>query len=185
MNQLKAIESKIFELRGQKVMLDRDLAQMYGVETRILNQAVKRNISRFPEDFMFQLNDEEWRNLKSQIVISSWGGVRKNPLAFTEQGVAMLSSVLKSEIAIQVNIAIMRAFVSVRKMLNQPPADSFAVLEKRVAKLEQYMDEVIGDFNDINEDTRMQLELINESLAELQTGNKKSENGIRRKIGFK
>lgn len=98
MNQLKAIESKIFELRGQKVMLDRDLAQMYGVETRILNQAVKRNISRFPEDFMFQLNDEEWRNLKSQIVISSWGGVRKNPLAFTEQGVAMLSSVLKSEI---------------------------------------------------------------------------------------
>ena len=129
MNQLKAIESKIFELRGQKVMLDRDLAQMYGVETRILNQAVKRNISRFPEDFMFQLNEEEWRNLKSQIVISSWGGVRKNPLAFTEQGVAMLSSVLKSEIAIQVNIAIMRAFVSVRKMLNQPPADSFAVLE--------------------------------------------------------
>lgn len=98
MNQLKAIESKIFELRGQKVMLDRDLAQMYGVETRILNQAVKRNISRFPEDFMFQLNDEEWRNLKSQIVISSWCGVRKNPLAFTEQGVAMLSSVLKSEI---------------------------------------------------------------------------------------
>lgn len=185
MNQLKAIESKIFELRGQKVMLDRDLAQMYGVETRILNQAVKRNISRFPEDFMFQLNEEEWRNLKSQIVISSWGGVRKNPLAFTEQGVAMLSSVLKSEIAIQVNIAIMRAFVSVRKMLNQPPADNFAVLEKRVAKLEQYMDEVIGDFNDINEDTRMQLELINESLAELQTGNKKSENGIRRKIGFK
>ena len=183
MNQLKAIESKIFELRGQKVMLDRDLAQMYGVETRILNQAVKRNISRFPEDFMFQLNEEEWRNLKSQIVISSWGGVRKNPLAFTEQGVAMLSSVLKSEIAIQVNI--MRAFVSVRKMLNQPPADSFAVLEKRVAKLEQYMDEVIGDFNDINEDTRMQLELINESLAELQTGNRKSENGIRRKIGFK
>jgi len=140
MNQLKAIESKIFELRGQKVMLDRDLAQMYGVETRILNQAVKRNISRFPEDFMFQLNEEEWRNLKSQIVISSWGGVRKNPLAFTEQG---------------------------------------------VAKLEQYMDEVIGDFNDINEDTRMQLEPINESLAELQTGNKKSENGIRRKIGFK
>lgn len=168
MNQLKAIESKIFELRGQKVMLDRDLAQMYGVETRILNQAVKRNISRFPEDFMFQLNDEEWRNLKSQIVISSWDGVRKNPLA-----------------AIQVNIAIMRAFVSVRKMLNQPPADSFAALEKRVAKLEQYMDEVIGDFNDINEDTRMQLELINESLAELQPGNKKSENGIPNKIGFK
>lgn len=112
-------------------------------------------------------------------------GLRRKPFAFTEQGVAMLSSVLKSEIAIQVNIAIMRAFVSVRKMLNQPPADSFAVLEKRVAKLEQYMDEVIGDFNDINEDTRMQLELIDESLAELQTGNKKSENGIRRKIGFK
>ena len=187
MNQLKAIESKIFELRGLKVMLDRDLAQMYGVETRILNQAVKRNISRFPEDFMFRLNEEEFQNWKSQIVISNSirMGLRRKPFAFTEQGVAMLSSVLKSEIAIQVNIAIMRAFVSVRKMLNQPPADSFAVLEKRVAKLEQYMDEVIGDFNDINEDTRMQLELINESLAELQTGNKKSENGIRRKIGFK
>lgn len=142
MNQLKAIESKIFELRGQKVMLDRDLAQMYGVETRILNQAVKRNISRFPEDFMFQLNEEEFQNWKSQIVISNSIRMvlRRKPLAFTEQG---------------------------------------------VAELEQYMDEVIGDFNDINEDTRMQLEPINESLAELQTGNKKSENGIRRKIGFK
>ncbi|MDE6877575.1 MAG: ORF6N domain-containing protein, partial [Odoribacter sp.] len=94
MNQLQTIQSKIYEIRGQRVMLDRDLAELYQVETRVLNQAVKRNIERFPEDFMFQLTEEEWQILKSQIVISSWGGIRKLPYAFTEQGVAMLSSVL-------------------------------------------------------------------------------------------
>ena len=93
------IQSKIYEIRGQQVMFDFDLAALYQVETRILNQSVKRNIKRFPEDFMFQLTVEEWQNLKSQFVISSWGGVRKLPYAFTEQGVAMLSSVLNSDIA--------------------------------------------------------------------------------------
>src|SRR3954470_23466705 len=104
------IVEKIYSLRGVKVMLDKDLAEMYGVEVRALNQSVKRNFTRFPEDFMFQLNNEEWHNLKSQFVISSYGGVRKLPFAFTEQGVAMLSSVLRSERAIQVNIQIIRVY---------------------------------------------------------------------------
>ena len=93
MNELQLIQSKIYEIRGLKVMLDRDLAEMYGVETRVLNQAIKRNYERFPEDFMFQLQPEEWNNLKSQIVTSRWGGTRKIPYVFTELGVAMLSSV--------------------------------------------------------------------------------------------
>jgi len=112
------IERSILFIRGQKVMLSTHLAELYGVEPRVLVQAVKRNIERFPDDFMFQLTDEEFKNLKSQIVISSWGGLRRaNPYAFTEQGVAMLSSVLHSKRAVQVNIAIMRAFVRLREMI--------------------------------------------------------------------
>ncbi len=113
----EAVTSKIYLIRGQKVMLDKDLAEMYQVETRILNQAVKRNPDRFPEDFMFQLNETEFENLKSQIVISRWGGIRKSPFAFTEQGVAMLSSVLNSAVAIKVNIQIIRIFTRMREML--------------------------------------------------------------------
>ena len=112
MNQVELIQSKIYEIRGQKVMLDKDLAGLYQVEVRTLNQAVKRNIKRFPADFMFQLTSAEWEILKSQFVTSNWGGVRKLPFAFTEQGLAMLSGVLNSDIAIEVNIGIMRAFVS-------------------------------------------------------------------------
>ena len=116
--QQEAIEGKIYMIRGHKVMLSTDLAELYEVEPRVLVQAVKRNIDRFPSDFMFQLNEVEFENLKSQIVTSSWGGLRRaNPYAFTEQGVAMLSSVLHSKRAIQVNIAIMRAFVKLREML--------------------------------------------------------------------
>jgi len=112
------IEKAILLIRGQKVMLDADLAELYGVETRVLVQAVKRNIERFPEDFMFQLSQEEFTILRSQIVTSSdWGGRRYPPYAFTEQGVAMLSSVLRSQRAIQVNIEIMRAFIRLRQML--------------------------------------------------------------------
>ena len=111
------IESKIFFIRSRKIMLDRDLAEMYDVETRSLIQAVKRNLYRFPEDFMFQLNSEENKNLRSQFVISSWGGRRYFPYAFTEQGVAMLSSVLNSRRAIEVNIQIMRTFTKLRKMI--------------------------------------------------------------------
>jgi hypothetical protein len=111
------IEKRIYFIRGVKVMLDRDLAELYEVETRVLNQAVRRHIKRFPEDFMFQLTKTEFNNLISQIVISSWGGVRKMPLAFTEQGVAMLSGILNSDRAIEVNIQIMRAFVKLRHMI--------------------------------------------------------------------
>jgi phage regulator Rha-like protein len=111
------IENRILIIRGRKVMLDRDLAMLYGVETFNLNKAVKRNIDRFPEDFMFQLNNEEFKNLIFHFGISSWGGTRKLPYAFTENGVAMLSSVLNSKRAIQVNIQIMRTFTKIREML--------------------------------------------------------------------
>jgi len=128
------IEKRIFLLRGQKVMLSTHLAELYEVEPRVLMQAVKRNLSRFPGDFMFQLSEREFSILKSQIVISSWGGARRaKPYAFTEQGVAMLSSVLNSERAVQVNIAIMRAFVKLRLMLasNQRLARRLDALEKK------------------------------------------------------
>ena len=113
----ETIVEKIYIIGGQKVMLDRDLAEMYGVEVKRLNQAVKRNLVRFPQDFMFQLTQGEFQNLKSQIVTSSWGGARKPPYAFTEQGVAMLSSVLNSETAIQVNIQIIRLFTKMKHMI--------------------------------------------------------------------
>jgi len=111
------IVEKVYFIRGMKVMLDKDLAEMYGVEVRILNQAVKRKIQRFPDDFMFQITASEWQNLKSQFVISSWGGSRTLPFAFTEQGVAMLSSVLNSDIAIEVNIQIIRVFTKMKALL--------------------------------------------------------------------
>ena len=113
----EAVATKILLVRGKKVMLDRELAKLYGVGTRDLNKAVKRNLQRFPEDFMFQLTEEEAKNLMFQFGTSSWGGTRKSPFVFTEQGVAMLSSVLKSKRAIYVNIAIMRAFVKLREVL--------------------------------------------------------------------
>ena len=127
------IENAIFLIRDNKVMLDQDLAAMYGVETRVLVQAVKRNLDRFPEDFMFQLSKDEFANLKSQIVISSWGGRRTRPYAFTEQGVAMLSSVLRSKRAILVNIEIMRTFVRLRRILatHEELACKLAALERR------------------------------------------------------
>ena len=111
------VTSKIYIVRNKKIMLDRDLAELYEVETRVLNQAVSRNIERFPEEFMFQLTLEAFEILKSQIVTSSWGGTRKMPFAFTEYGVAMLSSVLRSKRAIQVNIQIMLVFSKIREML--------------------------------------------------------------------
>ncbi|MDI6735574.1 MAG: ORF6N domain-containing protein [bacterium] len=120
MNQLipgERIESKILFIREQKVMLDRDLAELYGVSTKVLLQAVKRNIERFPQDFMFQITKEEFKILRSQIVTSSWGGRRYLPYAFTEHGILMLSSVLNSKRAILINIQIMRAFTRLRKIL--------------------------------------------------------------------
>lgn len=113
--ELTTIKNSIHEIRGKRVILDNELAKMYEIETRVLKQAVRRNLDRFPEDFMFELTEEEMKNLTSQFVMSSWGGTRHGTFAFTKQGVAVLSSVLKSKLAIQINISIMRAFVMMRQ----------------------------------------------------------------------
>ena len=184
MDVLQLIQRKIYEIRGQKVMLDFDLAEMYGTETKVLKQSVKRNIERFPPDFMFELTKEEFNTLRSQIVTSNKrGGTRYMPFAFTELGVAMLSSILNSDVAIEINISIMRAFVAIRQLAANPPADRVGELERQMQELRAYMEEVFADYNDINEDTRMQLELINQTLAELQT-RKKIEEKPRNPIGF-
>lgn len=184
MNELQIIQNKIYEIRGQKVMLDRDLAEMYGVETRALNQAVKRNAERFPEDFMFQMTNEEVEIWKSQIVMSNSikMGIRRNPYAFTELGVAMLSSVLNSKTAIQINMGIMRAFVTIRQMItDNSPLNRLSTLEKNFNELKQDLEEIFADYNDINEDTRAQIEAINTTLAELQA---KPADKPRRTVGF-
>lgn len=132
---IERVERLILLLRGEKVLLGQQLAELYGVPVKVMIQAVKRNRDRFPEDFMFQLSREEFNHLKSQFVTSSWGGLRRAlPYAFTEQGVAMLSSVLRSKRAVQVNVAIMRAFVSLRRMLagNESLARKLAELERRL-----------------------------------------------------
>ena len=159
---------------------------MYEVETRVLNQAVKRNIERFPDDFMFQLTAEEWQKMSSQFVMTSRSKRPKTamPLAFTEHGVVMLSSVLRSNIAIQTSILIVRAFVAIRQLIANPPVDRVGELEKQMKELKDYIEEVFTDYNDINEDTRMQLELINRTLAELQA-RKKIEEKPRNPIGFR
>lgn len=177
------IQSKIYEIRGQQVMIDKDLAGLYQVEVKRLNESVKRNLKRFPEDFMFQLTTEEWLNLKSQFATSSWGGTRKLPYAFTELGVSMLSSILNSELAIEVNINIMRAFVAVRRFIANPPVDRVSKLQNELKELKSYIEEVFTDYNDINEDTRVQLELINRTLAELQA-QKRLADSPRNPIGF-
>ena len=185
MNQLELIQSKIYEIRGQRVMLDFDLAELYQVETRVLNQAVKRNIDRFPEDFMFQVTAEEWVVISSQFVMTSRNKRPKSalPLAFTEHGVVMLSSVLRSDIAVQTSVLITRAFVAMRQIIANSPVIMSAQLQKEMKELKEYIEDVFADPNDINEDTRMQIELINQVLAELQVHKKLSEK-TRRPIGF-
>lgn len=159
---IERIVEKIYFIREQKMMLDQDLAELYGVETKHIVQAVKRNKERFPDDFMFQLNIEEFRNLRSQNVTSSWGGRRYAPFAFTEQGVAMLSSVLKSEQAVKVNIAIMRAFVALRKM-----ALNYADILKKVEDMEKKYDK--------------QFKAVFEAIKELMIP---PEKNLKSKIGF-
>ncbi|WP_195348484.1 ORF6N domain-containing protein [Bacteroides nordii] len=182
--ELQFIQSKIYEIRGQKVMLDRDLAELYGIETKRLKEAVRRNLRRFPVDFMFELNRKEFEFLRSQIAFSNGrGGLRYMPFAFTEQGVAMLSSVLNSDVAIEVNISIMRAFVAVRQLISNPPVNDLAKLQSEIQELKGYIEEVFAGYNDINDDTRMQIELINRTLAELQT-KEKDASKPRNPIGF-
>lgn len=186
MNELQLIQSKIYEVRGQKVILDRDLAELYNVTTSNLNKAVKRNIRRFPDDFMFQLTKAEFDELKTNLIFqngtSNWGGTRKLPYAFTEQGLAMLSGLLNSDIAIKVNINIMRAFVAIRQMIaDNSPLKRLSTLEKNFNELKQDLEEIFADYNDINEDTRAQIEAINTTLAELQA---KPKNTPRSPVGF-
>ena len=220
MNELETIRSRIHEIRGRRVMLDFDLAAMYGVEVKRLNEQVKRNIERFPDDFMFQLTKGEWEILKSQIATSNSAEnqtddalrsqivtannadnqvdnklrsqiattkqtsmKRYQPYAFTEQGVAMLSSVLRSPLAIQVNIGIMRAFVEMRRRVSavSDAQSDVAQLRKDFEELKQDIEDMLRDQNDINESTRAQLDAISTALAELQS---KGPDKPRRKIGF-
>ena len=213
MDELQNIQSKIYVIRGQRVMLDFDLAKSYNVETKALNQAAKRNYKRFEgEEFMFQLTKEEWKifanshstilrnsdsidsfsddyNLRSQIVTSrfsdKWGGNRRPPYAFTEIGVAMLSSVLKSEVAIQANRKIMKAFIAFRHLSELPLAATYLDLRKQIEDIRNEMNEILADQNDINESTRAQLDAISTALAELQASRSQNETlNKRRPIGF-
>lgn len=184
--ELQIIQNKIYEIRGQKVMLDFDLAEMYGTETKYLKRSVKNNIQRFPVDFMFELTKEEFHSLRCQnCTLNSGRGKHPKylPYVFTELGVSMLSSVLNSNLAIEINISIMRAFVAVRKMIANPPTDKISDLEKEVKELKTFIEEAFTDYNDINEDTRVQLELINRTLAELQSQKKLSDRP-RNPIGY-
>lgn len=210
MDELEPIKRKIYVIRGQRVMLDRDLADMYGVETKALNQAVKRNAKRFEgDDFMFRLTKDEakqavlWSqsvtlenpaeirflgdsgNLKSQSVTINKGRGQHSkylPYAFTELGVAMLSSVLHSETAISINRDIMRAFVAFRHLAMQPLPDSNAELRREIEAVRDEMYEILADQNDINEDTRAQLDAISVALAELQPKEPRQKKS--RPIGF-
>ena len=167
MNEIEEIRSRIHTVRGKQVMLDKDLAELYGVEVKRLNESVKRNIKRFPDDFMFQLQQEEWEILKSQFATSSWGGTRKLPFAFTEQGVAMLSSVLRSDTAIEVNIRIMRTFVAVRQYLLAPQCNN-CQLEGEVKRLAAYIEEVLADANDRDEMMEKKIDKIENTIDVLQ-----------------
>jgi len=228
MNYIQTIQSKIYEIRGQRVMLDFDLAAMYGVETKRLNEAVKRNAQRFEgDDFMFRLtkNEATQVSLRSQIVtskvtakqgVNDWtsqnvtmeipiGDISEDdslrsrsqfatlnkgrgsntkylPYAFTELGVAMLSSVLRSETAIKVNRNIMKAFVTYRHLVELPMAATYIELKKEIESVRKEVDEILADQNEINEDTRAQLDAISTALAELQS--KEPREKPRRKIGF-
>ena len=198
---LALVKSKIYTIRGQKVMLDFDLAQMYNVKTGSLNQSVKRNIERFPDDFMFQLTETEWEEWKSQYVTSnflenkevsdllsqnvtakSMNKKRFTPYAFTPFGVSMLSSVLRSKIAIQRNIIIMRAFVLFSELMTNPMPDNNSELRAEIKALRDEMNDILDDQNDINESTRAQLEAISTALAELQAEHRQQPK--RKPIGF-
>ncbi|MFQ9315249.1 ORF6N domain-containing protein [Dysgonomonas mossii] len=162
--ELQIIQNKIFEIRGMRIMLDFDLAELYQVETKNLKRAVKRNIERFPDDFMFELTADEWEILRCNFGTSKWGGTRYMPFAFTEQGIAQLSSVLNSPLAIQVNISIIRAFVTLRKY-----ALGYAELNQ---KLETFMLE-----------TNMQFNEIYQALTELASS-REQDDKPRKRVGY-
>ncbi len=184
--EIQVIQNKIYEIRGVRVMLDRDLAELYQVTTGALNQAVKRNAKRFPNDFMFQLTLEEFANLKSQIVTSSWGGIRKMPYAFTEQGLAMLSGLLNSDVAVNANIAIMRAFVAMRNYIatTSTITAELAEIRSKLTLLERNDEDNAEAVNDLSEDMRKELDNIYNAIAALSV--KTPELTMPRKpIGYK
>ena len=167
--EVAQVQQLIHIVRGERVILDSDLAALYGVETKVLNKQVKRNIERFPEDFMFQLTNQEITNLRFQNGTTRWGGSRYLPHAFTEEGVAMLSGLLRSPIAIRVNIQIMRAFVYMKNTLSSLNETTLRQdkLELEVENLRNYVEEILRDQNDTNEDMSAQMNAISDSLAEL------------------
>ena len=166
--ELEIIKNSIHEIRGKKVMLDMDLAKLYEVETRVLKQAVRRNMERFPEDFMFELTEDEIHNLTSHFVISRWGGQRYKPFAFTEQGIAMLSSVLKSKTAIQINISIMRAFVMIRQF-----ALTYQELNEKLIELEKKHNQKFTDIDQVLKYLIQKEQLQTQQTTRKQVGYKK------------
>ncbi len=165
--ELIPIQQKIYNIRDQQVMLDFDLAEMFEIQTKVLKQAVKRNLNRFPDDFMFELSEFEWQNLRSQFVTSSWGGIRYLPFAFTEHGVTMLASILRSERAVQMNIAIVRAFIAMRSM-----AMHYKDLAKKIIEMEDQYD---GQFLEVYDALKY---LMDQKQAETRWAD-------RERIGFK
>ncbi|MBE6253868.1 MAG: ORF6N domain-containing protein [Bacteroidales bacterium] len=185
-DELILVQNLIHEFRGKKVMLDFDLARLYQVETRVLNQSVKRNLKRFPSDFMFQLTEEEWLTNSSQIVMTSNRPKSALPYAFTEQGVAMLSGLLKSDVAIAANIAIMRAFVQVREYLLAASTVSAELKELRakVDLLALQREEDLGSVNNLSEDVRQDIDNLYLAIGELSSRIEEKKQAPRRKIGF-
>ncbi len=184
-SNIDIIKNRIYEVRGLRVMLDRDLAELYGVETRALNQAVRRNIERFPEDFMFVMTEDEMNIWKSQIVMSNSirMGMRRPPVVFTELGIAMLSSVLRSETAIQVNINIMRAFVAIRQTVSAWQDTNLKVeqLSHKVDSLNARVDEILHEQNENNMEMAVQIGALNDALDQLR----EKPSTPRKRIGFK
>lgn len=184
-SDIEVIKHRIYEVRGLRVMLDRDLAELYNVETRALNQAVRRNIDRFPEDFMFVMTEDEMNAWKSQIVMSNSirMGMRRPPVVFTELGIAMLSSVLRSETAIQVNINIMRAFVAIRHAIGAWQGVNLKVeqLSHKVDNLNARVDEILHEQNENNMEMAVQISAINDALDQLR----EKPTTPRKRIGFK
>ena len=182
---IEVIKHRIYEVRGLRVMLDRDLAELYNVETRALNQAVRRNIDRFPEDFMFVMTEDEMNAWKSQIVMSNSirMGMRRPPVVFTELGIAMLSSVLRSETAIQVNINIMRAFVAIRHAIGAWQGVNLKVeqLSHKVDNLNARVDEILHEQNENNMEMAVQINALNDALDQLR----EKPSTPRKRIGFK
>jgi hypothetical protein len=183
---LIVIQSLIHEIRGKRVMLDFDLAKLYQVETKVLNQAVKRNIRRFPPDFMFQLTIEEVKNMRSQIVTTSRRRVSSPPFAFTEQGVAMLSGLLNSDVAIAANIAIMRAFVQIREYLLTTSTISAELkeLKAKVDLIQLQREEDLIAMNDLSEDVRQDIDNLYLAIGELATRLENKKNEPQKRIGF-